>query len=340
MISSSASKFPIRLCIVGCGNYAKMVLDDIHDMTDAVELYFASRDLVKAKEFSDNYGGFGYFGSYEDAARDSRVQAMYFFTPHDLHLDNVKLASFYQKHILLEKPIGRTVPEARDIIKCADDSDVTLMVAENYRFLPLVDKCKEMISDGEIGKLKVIQIRHEQYEYVFGAHEWRSVVVRNGGGRFIDGGVHFVDIMLNLSGFPQSVYAVLESPKVLPNHEGEDGIMMMVRLPENVVGMVHYSGSSPVGKPRNWVQVTGTLGTLGFDPHESEMTLETLEGSRKIQVEPARRGVRHMVKEFQSCIVDNRAPLMSGREALNDLAVVLAAYQSASTGTEVGVSKP
>ena len=133
MTSTSTS---IGLCIVGCGGYAKIVLDEMHDLNDVVELYFASRDAEKARSYCETYGGSGYFGSYEDAARDPRVQAMYFFTPHDLHLDGVRLAASHRRHILLEKPIARTTSEAREIMTTAENAGVRLMIAENARFFP------------------------------------------------------------------------------------------------------------------------------------------------------------------------------------------------------------
>ncbi len=46
----------ISLCIMGCGGYAKTVLDDISDMTDLFDYYFASRDEDKAKAYCDQYG--------------------------------------------------------------------------------------------------------------------------------------------------------------------------------------------------------------------------------------------------------------------------------------------
>ena len=327
----------IPLCIAGCGEYARTVLDDIHDMTDVVELYFASRDLLKAKAYSDDYGGSGYFGSYEEAALDPRIQAMYFLTPHDLHLENVKLAASHGKHVLLEKPIGRTISEGKAIIKTARDANIKLMIAENYRFLPTIEKCRELISQGLIGELRVVRTEHEGYDGD-SVPGWRTELARSGGGRFIDGGVHNVDIMVALAGVPENVYAQVESPKVITDLEGEDGIMVMAKLPNNVTGLIHYSGGTPVNSTYNWAQITGTTGTLGFDPHGDEITLSTPTSETKIQVGSDKRGVRGMVKEFQDCIINNREPIMSGPEALKDLAVVLAAYQSAQEGTPVAVS--
>ena len=107
-----------------------------------MELYFASRDLDRAKAYLEEFGGAGAFGSYEDAASDPRIDALYICTPHDLHLDHVRLAAKAKKHILLEKPIARTIEEARSIISAADDAGVKLMIAENYRFLAPVQEAK------------------------------------------------------------------------------------------------------------------------------------------------------------------------------------------------------
>ena len=106
----------LSICIVGCGKYAHTVMEYIGDMTDEVEFSFASREIDKAREYCEQYGGSAYYGSYEDAAKDPRIDAMYFITPHDLHLENARLAAKHGKHVLMEKPIARTVAEARELI--------------------------------------------------------------------------------------------------------------------------------------------------------------------------------------------------------------------------------
>ena len=307
----------LSLCIVGCGGYAKSVLDDVHDMTDVAQYYFASRDVEKARSYCETYGGIGYFGSYEDAARDPRVKAMYFFTPHDVHLENTRLATSHGKHVLMEKPIARTIPEARELILATQDAGVRLMVAENFRFLPAVDKAKELIAKGAIGDLRLIQVQNEGYDT--DAVNWRASVARAGGGRFIDGGVHFVDMLINLGGIPERVYAVAESPKVLPDFGGEDGVLLTAHLPGGVTGLIQYSGGTSITTRCDNVKVTGTRGQLSFPSFGSEVTVETRQGKHTIQTVPARRGVRGMLREFRDCVAEDREPVMSGQEALNDL---------------------
>ena len=63
----------LPLCIVGCGRYAaNVVLKEIHDMTGEFDFYFASRNLSKAKDYCERFGGIDYFGSYEEALSDAR----------------------------------------------------------------------------------------------------------------------------------------------------------------------------------------------------------------------------------------------------------------------------
>ena len=212
----------LSLCIVGCGRYARSVLEEIHDMTEELQLFFASRDSAKAKEYCDTFGGAGHFGSYEEAVSDPRVQAAYFFTPHHLHLENARLAARHSKHILMEKPIAPTLDESRAMIRAAEQAKVTLMVAENYRFMPTVQKCGELIRQGRVGDLRLVEIHHESYEQHTG---WRTKNEYRGGGSFIDGGIHAVDMMLSFGGIPDRVYAST-LPRLSDDVEGEDGFRL------------------------------------------------------------------------------------------------------------------
>ena len=326
----------LSLCIVGCGRYARTVAQAIHGMTEDLELLFASRELEAAREYCDTYGGGGFFGSYEEASADPRVEAMYFFTPHDLHLENVRLAARRFKHVIVEKPIARTIAEATEMIRVAKDAGVKLMVAENYRFLPSVVKCKQLMSLGLIGDLRLIQIRKEGYSEPPG---WRRSATRTGGGVFIDGGIHAVDMLVNLGTFPDRVYAA-NPRQIFSEIEGEDGLVLVCHLPGGGGGLINYSAGTCISEPRHWVSVTGTKGEISFEPHGSELTLETADTQRIHSLPDPSRGIRDMVRELGESIAENREPTMSGWEGLKDLAVVTGAYDSVSQGTEVSLILP
>lgn len=330
----------LSLCIAGCGGYARTVLDDIQDMTDQFQFFFASRDLEKAERYSRDYGGVGAFGSYEEAAADPRVDALYFFTPHHVHLENLKLAALHGKHVLMEKPIARSLPEAASMVKIARQAGIKLMIAENYRFLPSIAKVKEIMAQGTggngFGELRMINLRWERYR---APTNWRQSLELVGGGTFIDAGIHQVDVMVNLGGFPERVHAI-ELPKAFAGGGGEDGILVTARLPGGVVGLITCSRAAPVRSNVQTVTVTGSEGELAFTPDGNELTIETRDVKRKVRLPDAHRGVRGMASEFHSAIQDDRQPLMSGSEGIEDLAVVLAAYESARTGEAVALSPP
>ncbi|MDP7102542.1 MAG: Gfo/Idh/MocA family oxidoreductase [SAR202 cluster bacterium] len=330
----------LSICIVGCGGYARIVLDDIYDMKDEFDFYFASRDVDKARRYCQDYGGAGYFGDYEKAAADPKVESLYYFTPHDLHPDNVRQAAGHGKHVLMEKPIARTVQEASEMAGTAREAGIKLMIAENYRFLNTVDRAKEIMgaadSDNPIGDLRMIEMVVEGHG---SPGEWRANLERNGGGVFIDGGIHFVDIVLNIAGFPEIVHAI-QPPQLYPAVEGEDGILATATLPGGVACVINYSRSIPVEGQFQAIKLTGTRGRIAFDPRESEFTIDTPGGSSVVQVPAVRRGVRGMVSEFRRSIEEDREPVMSAHEGTKDLAFVLAAYESMRTGESVRPALP
>jgi predicted dehydrogenase len=327
----------LSLCIAGCGGYARSVLNAVSDMTDEFKFYFASRDESKARAYCDTYDGAGYFGGYEEAAADPRVEAMYFFTPHDMHLGNARMAAGHGKHVLMEKPIARTLEEAGRMIETVEAAGVKLMVAENYRFLPAVARTRELMDEGELGELRLIQIYNEGFQTTSG---WRTSLDSVGGGVFIDGGIHGIDILVNIGGLPDSVFA-LQPPKVNIQSEGEDGMVMVAKLPEGGVGLINYSAATASNESRQEVAVTFSKGVVRFDPFGVDLTVNTRDGKRTEALEDGRTAaLRAMLREFRDCIVENREPAMSARDGLRDLAVVLAAYRSVATSEEVGVDRP
>ena len=349
----------LSICFVGCGEYAKDVLDQLGAgqpgglVVDGIDLYFASRDADKARRFSEQYGGVGHFGSYEDAASDPAVDALYFLTPHHLHLEGAQLAAKHGKHVLMEKPIGRTLDEARELIGVVRTAGLTLMVAENFRFVPTVLKAKELIKSGVIGDVRLVQVQRELDVFsgdVFGSAEnfekdqWRNDPEKAGGGLFHDGGIHDVDAMVNLGGFPERVYAVAppassERSANAGNEskESEDGMVLTATMPGGVVGLIQFSFATPIQGYRDNVWVTGSEGMLSFGTFGTEVTLDTPEMTQKFATGDHRKGMVGIFEEFRDAVAEGREPVMSGDEAVKDLRVVIAAYESVETGQAVPV---
>ena len=319
---------PLGLCVVGCGDFARTFAQAMRTLSGEVHLFFASRDLKRASEYADAFNGIGYFGSYEDAAAAPDVEAMYICTPHHLHRDHATLAARAGKHILVEKPIARSLDEGRAIIDAAGAAGVTLMVAENYRFMAPARQAKQLIDDGVIGHLRLIQL---QEEALFTPGRWRNNRDLNGGGVFIDGGIHKLALLRYLAGTPEHIYA-LELPLATPGLDAEDGLVMMTRSDQGVAGVINHSWTNAQRAGPMWVSITGTQGRIYFEAGSPWLKLDDGRSEKTIPLAEDHYGLVPMIKEFVDCIREGREPEMSGPEGLEDLSLVLKAYESVELG--------
>ena len=312
------------LCICGCGDHAERVLSD-NDHSTAFDLYFASRDRGRAKAYSDKYKGVDYFQDYADALNDDRVDAAYFITPHDQHLCNVKLAAKMGKHVLMEKPIARNMDEASELISAATTNNIKLMIAENYRYLPTIEAVKKILDSGEIGGVVSIEIESKGYLPISG---WRLDKHATGGGRFIDGGIHYVDMLVNLGGLPTRLYAQALETR-LPGLQAEDAVILIANLPNKVIGVINHAAGAPQNTRCENVLISGTIKQLRFNPFGNDIVVTSVESEETVKVDNAGAGFKQMLDEFCKYITNaSHKPVFSNEEAVNDLSVVLASYES------------
>ncbi len=325
----------LSLCVLGCGNYAATFARQLRGQNGpAVRLYFASRDLRRARAYCRRYGGHGAFGSYEEAVADPRIDACYVCTPHHLHLKHALLAISHGKHVLVEKPIACVPNEARQMIHAARSAGRVLMVAENARFLPIVKHSKQLIDEGLLGDLRLAQF---QQEGPFRLGGWRASADMMGGGLLIDGGIHLVDMMVHLAGRPTEVSAVRlpHAMEGMEGMEGEDGVALTARLPSGALGFINYSWAATQRIPRGSVSLSGSRGKLTFDPGGQSIVLETTTSRQRWLFPDDRLGIVAMVEEFHDAVAEERTPMPSADEGLYDLEIVLEAYRAAKAGQPV-----
>lgn len=319
------------LCVVGCGSFARTFAAGIQGELDHIDLYFASRDAERAAAFAAEYRGMGSYGSYESAVADGRVDGVYVCTPHHLHLEHARLAAGSGKHILMEKPLARTVEEAQAVVAVAADADVTLMVAENYRFMPPVLAAKEMVAHGEAGALRLVQL---QEDFPFQPAEWRNDSAMNGGGVLIDGGIHKASLLAYLAGNPTEIYAA-QVPSAQPGLEAEDGVVAMLRYSGGLVGIINHSWSAGPHASRPWVTVSGSKASLAFELGGDWIDTIDATGRRRQALDNDLAGLASMAREFRQSIQERRPPAMTGDEGVRDVALVQGCYESMRTGAPV-----
>ncbi len=331
MTISDGATLPLGLCVLGCGDFAATFARSIAELSGEIDLYFASRDLSKARDYAARFNGLDAFGDYATAVADPRIDAVYVCTPHHLHLEHVALAANAGKHALVEKPIAATLDDAQAMIRLAHSAGITLMVAENWRFHPAMLETKRLVDTGRLGQLRLIQL---QEQYPFQPIGWRTNAAFNGGGVLIDGGIHKVSALSYLAGRPSRIYAH-EVPSAQPGLEAEDGIVVMTQSDDGVVGIINHSWCIAPIRPHSWVSISGTTASLHFERGQPQLKVVDADSETLVDLDNHPGGFVPMVREFHSSIREGRQPSMSGAAGAADLSLVLAAYESMQSGQPV-----
>ena len=149
-----------NVAILGLGNIANRVAKGVICSPKACLYAVASRNVENAKKFAEKYAASVYYGSYEEMLKDPKVDLVYICTPNTFHYDQIKLCLSYGKHVICEKPMVKNEEQVRELFAMAREQGCFLMEAEKTMFTPLNKKIKEMINQGEIGKLHTISAQY------------------------------------------------------------------------------------------------------------------------------------------------------------------------------------
>lgn len=320
----------LRLCLLGCGRMARQHARGLRAL-GGVELLFASRDRDRAEAFRREFGGIGAFTGYEEACASPQVDAVIDCTPHALHLANARLAATHRKHLLIEKPVARTLAELDEMITAVESAGVIAMVAENYLFKPMVRVFRDVVASGDVGQPLLLEIDRANRTT---AHGWRTDAAMMGGGALLEGGVHWVNYLTSLAGSDvREVLGMRPTVPYPPAAPFEDTMQVVVKFADGSIGKLLHSWYL---KDRlKGVQFSKLYGTEGNILFESNGLLLIVAGKRTRVKFPGLRdlmGYRAMLAHFVDCVTKNEAPAMSLAMARRDLAVVEAAYRSLESG--------
>lgn len=321
------------VCIVGCGNIARKHARAFAEI--GAPFFFASRDPARAEAFAREHGAAGGFRSYAEALASREVSAVLLCTPHDVHLPQALEAARAGKAIIAEKPIARTLGEADGMIVAARAAGVPLLVSEHFRFAPAVRRARSLLDEGAAGQVKSVVVQNFAMAETFGP-SWRQDAVRMGGGALVDGGIHFVSILVALGGVPRSVLA-LSPPNTLPM-EGEDGADLLCALEGGATGALHFTWAAP-GIMQEFPRFLayGTEGSILCRRTDLVLFRRGRDPERILEFpnlhDPS--VFRAMHEAFVAFLRDGGANPCPGERGRDDLSVVRAAYKSRRLGLPV-----
>ena len=150
----------VNWAILAPGSIANSMAAAMKGSQGKIKLYaVGSRKVDRAKEFATKWGFEKYYGSYEELLSDPNVDAVYVANPHAFHFDAVMQCLEHNKHVLCEKPAGCNFWQLDKMVQTAKEKNLFFMEAMWTAFNPCVNKIKEIVSEGKIGKLKHIESR-------------------------------------------------------------------------------------------------------------------------------------------------------------------------------------
>ncbi len=143
--------------ILGTGGIAHRFAGALATSTTGRLLAVASRTQAAADAFGDEFGAPRRYEGYEALLADPEVQAVYIALPNHLHARWTVRCAEAGKHILCEKPLATNCAEAMVAIEAARQHGVFLMEAFMYRCHPQTRKLAELVREGAIGQVRVVQ---------------------------------------------------------------------------------------------------------------------------------------------------------------------------------------
>ena len=227
------------------------------------------RDAIAVRAFAERYGWQATLTDWHEQVADERAAVFDNTAPNHMHLEPTLAAIRTGKHVLCEKPLGRSATEARRLWLEADRAGVVHMCAFNLRFLPAVRLARELLACGELGEpthfrgrfLASSALREDQ------RRTWRFRRSDAGSGAVGDLGSHLVDLARYLVGEPAAVSAATRT--FVAERDGatvevDDAFSAVVEFDGGAIGTLEASRAAGRRSNELAFEVDGTRGSLGF----------------------------------------------------------------------------
>lgn len=333
----------MRVAIIGAGLQAKRRAPVVFDSPDAEIKIITAEHLENSKELANKFGceaGTGWEGIVDRAD----IDAVLVLTPPDTHAEITIAAMESGKHVLCEKPLSRTISEAKKMIKTADDNKVILKCGFNHRHHPAISEAKKILDSGELGKPLFARCNYgicgrPEYE-----NEWRADPKHAAGGQFIEQGIHAIDLFRWFLGEIIEVTG-MTSIQYFKNQQLDDNGMAIFRTESGATASIHASLTH--WKNLFHFELFGEDGYLGIEGLGSSYGTEKLIYGKRDFTAPFnyhitefRGGDKSWLEEwdeFYNSIKDDRQPIGDGYDGLASLKIAIACYEAEKSSKIINI---
>ena len=300
--------------------------------TDALTvLAVASRDDESARRYAQAHGIERAYGGYDALLSDSEVEAVYISLPNSLHLEWSLRALRAGKHVLCEKPLGRSAADVDAAFDVAQREGRLLMEAFMYRHNPQTQRLAELVGSGTIGRLRLVR-----GAFSFATGDAADIRLRSAlhGGALMDVGCYCVNGARLIAGEPERVGA--------EQGLGGDGVDVAfaatMRFADGVIGQFDAGLALDT---RDELEAVGEEGALFLDDpwHCRHPVIELRRDGKveRIELEPV-DSYRLEAENFCAAIRGTASPLLGREDAVSQARAIEALYRAAELGQTVTLS--
>ena len=287
---------PIRLGMVGGGNDA--FIGGVHRIAARIDGRFQlvagalsstpekaqASGIALGLDPSRTYGDFKAMAIREARLKDG-IEAVAIVTPNHVHYAAAREFLKRGIHVICDKPLSSTLADAKKLVKAAYDSDALFVLTHNYTGYPLMRQARQMIAEGTLGNIRVVQVEYAQ-DWLTKAEDfkqaaWRTDPARSGaGGSTGDIGTHAFNLASFVTGLElETLSADLQA--FVSGRQLDDNAHVMMRFKGGARGMLWCSQVAPGNENGLRLRVYGENGGLEWAQENPNQLWYTPHGEPK-----------------------------------------------------------
>ncbi len=330
----------LKVGIVGLGHMGRIRAREIA-RHPAMELIAGSDPNPDAAEA---FPGILYSSDYRDVL-DAGVDAVFVCTPNRFTPDVTIAALDAGKHVLCEKPPGRSISDIHDIIAAEKrNPQCKIKFGFNHRYHAGVQEAKRIIGTGRLGHVLWVRGVYGKSGGSGFEESWRNTKEVGGGGILLDQGIHMLDLFRFFCGDFVEVKSMVAN--AYWNVEVEDNAFALLRDSADRIAMLHSSSTQwkhrfnlEIYLSEGYLSINGLL-TSSRSYGEETITVARRQFDEGFATGKPREEVIYFdtdpsweleVKDFANCIQQD-VPVSSGTslDALKAMQLVYAIYEADS----------
>lgn len=340
---------PMGVALIGAGMIAKSHILALSAASDKAQLHaIVSRRPERAEPLAVHYSGTKplFTSELSDVINNPEIQMVIIATPPSVRNELIATLAKAGKHILLEKPVARSMSEATQVVEICERAGVTLGVLFQHRMRAPSLLVTQLLKSGEFGTLSHIDIevplwREQSYYDELG----RGTYARDGGGVLLTQAIHTIDLALSFMGPVKSVQA-MTATTALHQMETEDFAVVGLRFTSGAVGsLVASTATFPHGKEmitlhskRGSLRLgTDTLMISWRDGRSEDRMFGMTDVGETGPIVDKYKWHQSVIEDFIDAIHNKRPPLVTGRQALLSQGLIDAIETSSKTGRVIDI---